>query len=124
MVHTIRVAACALTKGYEKRDRNIFELHFYRKFDFQVHKEIDDVVGGDRQPVLEDRNALPYANAVLIETQRVQPVAPNAAPHQTNYETELLGYTIPAKTSKIKYPISAIVKYIFLNYLPWKIISL
>ena len=47
-----------------------------------------------------------------MEMQRVQPVAPNAVPHQTNYETELLGYTIPAKTSKNKYPISTIVQNI------------
>ncbi|XP_038045431.1 cytochrome P450 2U1-like [Patiria miniata] len=63
-----------------------------------VQKEIDDVIGSDRQPTFEDRNQMPYTNAVLLETLRVRPVAPNALPHETVNETRLLGFTLPAKT--------------------------
>ncbi|XP_022091223.1 cytochrome P450 2U1-like [Acanthaster planci] len=63
-----------------------------------VQKEIDDVIGSDRQPTFEDRKQMPYTNAVLMETQRVRPVAPIAIPHETRQETTLMGYTLPANT--------------------------
>ena len=67
---------------------------------FQVQKEIDDVIGSDRQPTGDDRERMPFANAVLLEMQRQRPVTPMAVPHHTHYQTELLGYTIPAKTGQ------------------------
>ncbi|XP_038045430.1 cytochrome P450 2U1-like [Patiria miniata] len=64
----------------------------------KVQKEIDDVIGGDRQPTIEDRANMPYTNAVLWEILRIRPVTPFGVPHRTHYETEFLGYTIPANT--------------------------
>ncbi|XP_022099105.1 cytochrome P450 2U1-like isoform X2 [Acanthaster planci] len=64
----------------------------------KVQKEISEVVGCDRQPTSEDRVNMPYTNAVLMEILRIRPVTPYGVPHKTHYETEFLGYTIPANT--------------------------
>ncbi|XP_038045429.1 cytochrome P450 2U1-like [Patiria miniata] len=74
-------------------------MAMYPEVQNKVQKEIDDVIGSDRQPIGEDSNAMPYTNAVLMEMQRHRPVTPSAVPHQTRYQTELCGYTIPAKTA-------------------------
>ena len=38
--------------------------------------EIDSVIGRDRLPTFEDRESLPYIDAVLRETLRWEPVVP------------------------------------------------
>ena len=38
--------------------------------------EIDNVVGLDRLPTIEDKSSLPYVNALIKETMRWHPVAP------------------------------------------------
>ncbi|XP_071805890.1 cytochrome P450 2U1-like [Asterias amurensis] len=64
----------------------------------KVQSEIDDVTGGSRQPLMADSPNMPYTNAVILETQRIRPVAPLAVPHKTRDDTTLDGYTIPKKT--------------------------
>ncbi|XP_022084337.1 cytochrome P450 2U1-like [Acanthaster planci] len=76
----------------------ILYMAIYEDVQKKVQKEIDAVVGCDRQPVGEDSNEMPYTNAVLMEMQRHKPVTPNAVPHQTSYQTEIFGYTVPANT--------------------------
>lgn len=41
----------------------------------KAQKEIDEVVGHDRLPTLEDREKLPYVNALVKEILRFNPVA-------------------------------------------------
>ncbi|XP_038669658.1 cytochrome P450 2D27-like isoform X3 [Scyliorhinus canicula] len=64
----------------------------------KVHDEIDRVIGKERKPTLEDREEMPYTNAVIHETQRFGNVAPLSLPHQTYRDTEIMGYTIPKGT--------------------------
>ncbi|XP_038669773.1 cytochrome P450 2D15-like [Scyliorhinus canicula] len=67
----------------------------------KVHEEIDRVIGKERKPTLEDREKIPYTNAVIHETQRFGNVAPLSLPHQTYRDTEVMGYTIPKGTTII-----------------------
>ena len=68
----------------------------------KAQEELDRVVGGDRMPTFEDRDSLPYLNALLKEVLRWHPVAPLAAPHRSTTDDEYNGYFIPAGT--IVYP--------------------
>ncbi|XP_048413320.2 cytochrome P450 2D3-like isoform X1 [Stegostoma tigrinum] len=67
----------------------------------KVQEEIDSVIGKDRKPALEDREEMPYTNAVIHETQRAGNIVPISLPHQTYRDTEVLGYTIPKGTTII-----------------------
>ncbi|XP_038669652.1 cytochrome P450 2J6-like [Scyliorhinus canicula] len=67
----------------------------------KVHEEIDRVIGKERKPTLEDRDEMPYTNAVIHETQRLGNIVPISLPHQTYRDTEVMGYTIPKGTTVI-----------------------
>lgn len=43
----------------------------------KAHAEIDAVVGNTRLPTFEDRDALPYVNAIIKESLRWQHVGPS-----------------------------------------------
>ncbi|XP_016429428.1 cytochrome P450 2M1-like [Sinocyclocheilus rhinocerous] len=61
----------------------------------RVQREIDEVVGQDRWPSVEDRQNLPYTDAVIHEIQRYMDLAPIAIPHKMMCDTEYNGYIIP-----------------------------
>lgn len=61
----------------------------------KLHEEIDVVIGPNRLPNLEDRISMPFTEAVLMESQRVHPVAPIIGPRRVLDDTTLGGYTIP-----------------------------
>ncbi|XP_011674523.1 cytochrome P450 2J6 [Strongylocentrotus purpuratus] len=61
----------------------------------RVQRELDHVVGRERLPRLDDRNDLPYTNAVLIEVQRKGAVAALGVPHVAAEDTSFRGHTIP-----------------------------
>ena len=42
----------------------------------KAHAEIDSVVGKDRLPTFDDRDALPYIEAIICETLRWNPPIP------------------------------------------------
>ena len=46
----------------------------------RAQAEINSVVGRQRLPDFEDRESLPYVDAVLRETMRLHPVMPISAP--------------------------------------------
>ena len=64
----------------------------------KAQAELDRVVGGDRMPTFQDRESLPYLNALLKEVLRWHPVAPIAVPHRSIADDEYNGYHIPAGT--------------------------
>lgn len=57
--------------------------------------EIDRVVGIDRLPSCEDREGLPYINALVKEATRWWPIAPMGFPHTATEEFEYEGFRIP-----------------------------
>ncbi|XP_064611520.1 cytochrome P450 2U1-like [Liolophura sinensis] len=61
----------------------------------KVHKELDDVVKMETQPLLHHRRMLPFLQAVICETQRYGDILPIGAPHAASKAFELQGYHIP-----------------------------
>ncbi|XP_038061776.1 cytochrome P450 2U1-like isoform X1 [Patiria miniata] len=64
----------------------------------KVAKEIDDVLGRDTLPSLDDRGSLPYTEATILEVHRYGSVAPLGVPHSVMTDTTLAGYDIPKGT--------------------------
>jgi cytochrome P450 len=63
--------------------------------------ELDAVVGGSRLPTIEDKENLPYINAIIRETLRWRPVAAGGVPHAVTQDDEYMGYLIPKGTTVI-----------------------
>ncbi|KAK5996404.1 Cytochrome P450 monooxygenase CLM2 [Cladobotryum mycophilum] len=61
----------------------------------KAQEEIDRVTGGSRLPRLEDRENLPYVEAIATETLRWCPVAALAFPHLADEDIAYGGYLIP-----------------------------
>lgn len=64
----------------------------------KVQAELDAVIGRKRSPKLEDRNHLPYVEAVLSEIQRISNVAPLGIAHRTTETVQFQKYKIPKDT--------------------------
>ncbi|KAF8531385.1 cytochrome P450, partial [Gautieria morchelliformis] len=47
----------------------------------KAQRELDEVIGADRLPTFEDRDSLPYMNAICKEIQRWHPVVPLGIAH-------------------------------------------
>ncbi|KAH9487035.1 Cytochrome P450 monooxygenase [Psilocybe cubensis] len=62
----------------------------------RAQEEIDSVIGDSRLPDFNDRESLPYVEAILLETLRWAPVTPLSLPHRVIEEDEYEGYHIPA----------------------------
>ncbi|XP_037331354.2 cytochrome P450 2K1-like [Pungitius pungitius] len=65
----------------------------YPQIQDQVQVELSRVVG-DRQVRAEDRKNLPFADAVIHETQRFANILPIAIPHHTSTDVTFQGYFI------------------------------
>ncbi|KAM6430454.1 cytochrome P450 2J6-like isoform 2-T2 [Liasis olivaceus] len=61
-------------------------------------KEIDAVLGNNASLKYEDRENLPYTNAVIHEIQRISNVAALGLPHAPLQDVQLFGYKIPKDT--------------------------
>uniref|UniRef100_A0A1B6JNF9 Cytochrome P450 n=1 Tax=Homalodisca liturata TaxID=320908 RepID=A0A1B6JNF9_9HEMI len=61
----------------------------------RVYQEIREVLGTRKLPTLEDKQRLPYVEAVLMESQRFLHVVPVAGPRRVLSQTTLDQYTIP-----------------------------
>uniref|UniRef100_A0A673CKA0 Cytochrome P450, family 2, subfamily X, polypeptide 9 n=1 Tax=Sphaeramia orbicularis TaxID=375764 RepID=A0A673CKA0_9TELE len=69
----------------------------YPKIQDQIQEEISRVVGS-RKLQYEDRNNLPFTNAVIHETQRLANVFPMSIPHRTSKDVTFQGYFIEKGT--------------------------
>ncbi|XP_049874477.1 farnesoate epoxidase-like [Pectinophora gossypiella] len=75
-------------------------LHLVRNEDAQARlwKEIDDVIGRDRPPTLNDRTKMVYTEAVLLESLRISSVAAVGIPHMALDDARLGDYVVPKGT--------------------------
>ncbi|XP_045183803.2 cytochrome P450 2D3-like [Mercenaria mercenaria] len=64
----------------------------------RVQKEIDDVIGKDRLPTVDDRINCNYMEAVAMEVQRLITIIPLSAPHICRPNLQFEGYDIPANS--------------------------
>ena len=64
----------------------------------EIQNELDEVVGRDRMPGLDDRPNLPLVQATIMEALRLGNVAETALPHYTLKDTSLAGYRVPKDT--------------------------
>ncbi|XP_039220609.1 cytochrome P450 2C5-like [Crotalus tigris] len=61
----------------------------------KVQQEIDEVVGTNCKPSMEDRLKMPFTNAVVHEVQRYQKESLEIFPRATTCDVKFHGYTIP-----------------------------
>ncbi|KAF7234992.1 Cytochrome P450 2J2 [Varanus komodoensis] len=66
----------------------------------RVHAEIDSVIGQSRQLAMEDRDRLPYTNAVIHEVQRISNILPLNVPRVATRDTTLAGFHLPKVSLK------------------------
>ncbi|KAI0128219.1 putative cytochrome P450 oxidoreductase OrdA-like protein [Hypoxylon sp. NC0597] len=70
-------------------------MTIYPEIQQKAQEEIGRVVGQNRLPTMEDREHLPYIEAVVKEVLRWHPVAPMALPHTSTEDDICEGYFIP-----------------------------
>ncbi|XP_033007861.1 cytochrome P450 2J6-like [Lacerta agilis] len=70
-------------------------MAIYPDIQAKVQAEIDSVIGQSRQPVMDDRDSMPYTNAVVHEIQRISNILPFNVPRLTTKDTTLSGFHIP-----------------------------
>jgi len=75
-------------------------LQLIMKTDIQrkVQQEIDDVIGRERLPCMDDKTRMPYTEAVILETHRWGSVLRMNVPHSTTEDVNFAGYHIPKDT--------------------------
>ncbi|XP_034556261.1 cytochrome P450 2J6-like [Notolabrus celidotus] len=73
-------------------------MMYYPRIQEKVQAEIDTVVGSSRLPSMNDRENLPYTNAVIHEIQRMANIIPLNVFRMTIQDTTLDKYTIPKGT--------------------------
>jgi cytochrome P450 len=57
------------------------------------------VLGSNRLPQFQDRDNLPYINALVKEVLRWHPVVPMSVPHMSSQDDTCEGYFIPKGSS-------------------------
>lgn len=73
----------------------ILAMTMYPDVQRKAQHEIDQVIGPDRLPRLDDRQKLPYLNALLTEAFRWCPAGPMGLPHTADEDIIYNGYLIP-----------------------------
>ncbi|KAJ2917340.1 hypothetical protein MD484_g3048, partial [Candolleomyces efflorescens] len=64
----------------------------------RAKKEVDNIIGLGRLPMIEDQEEMVYIQALILELFRWHQVTPLALPHSTTSDIHYEGYTIPKGT--------------------------
>jgi cytochrome P450 len=65
----------------------------------KVQQEIDDVIGKDRLPSMDDRSRMPYTDATIQESMRVGSLVKINPPHSCLEDATFKSYTFPKGTT-------------------------
>ncbi|GFR69068.1 cytochrome P450 2U1 [Elysia marginata] len=75
----------------------LYMLH-YPHIQEKIFAELEEKVGYNRRPTMQDKPRLPYLNAVIMETQRRASIAPFSLSRLCTADVTLQGYVIPRGT--------------------------
>lgn len=91
------------TAGYETTVTTlgwaILLMMKYPEVQLKVHKELDSVLGFEKQPTLADKPNLPYVSAILQEVQRYSNIVVSNFGRKLAKDTLVNGYVLPAGTT-------------------------
>lgn len=104
--HAMKGLATTLNMaGYETTwATTTFFLHYmvlHPEVQLKAQKILDEVVGRDRLPTLDDQHKLPYIDYIINEVLRINPAVPLGIPHRLIQDDEYDGYFIPAGSTVI-----------------------
>ena len=68
------------------------------QYQTDIQRSLDEVIGRERIPNMEDRSKLPLIHATIMEVLRLGNILPQAIPHLTTRDTSLCGYRVPKDT--------------------------
>lgn len=85
---------------YGKQTSSAIKTFFYYmalhpEIQKKAQEEIDRVVGNQRLPDFNDRDSMPYSDAIYREVMRIRPVFPLGLPHTSIEDDVYNGYFIP-----------------------------
>ncbi len=82
-------------KQFATLQRFFVAMSLYPDVQMRAQAELIRVVGHDRMPEEEDRDRLPYVNALIKETLRWYPALPMGVARRALADDEYNGYRIP-----------------------------
>ncbi|XP_017660785.1 PREDICTED: cytochrome P450 2J6-like [Lepidothrix coronata] len=100
LTNAVSNVICSLTLGnrFDYHDEDFQKLLKLMHETVFLQGAITTQIGQARQPVLEDRNNMPYTNAVIHEVQRKANIVPFNVPRMAAKDTILDGFFIPKGT--------------------------
>lgn len=90
---SIQVVVDCRCSAHESKRLSIWSQYVF--LTAKVQKEIDEVMGTNRIPSMEDRLKMPFTNAVLHEVQRCWKDSLETFPRATTCDIKFHGYNIP-----------------------------
>ena len=76
----------------------LVQLFHHPEIQTKMYQEIIDKIGKKHQITADDKDSLPYIQAVLNESYRFSSIAPLSLPHKTTVGTSVAGLSIPKGT--------------------------